>query len=317
MVIKKNSSDEFIQSNSKWIRVLAGPGTGKSYCLKERIKHLVNDFGVNPERILVLSFTSIAAQDLRNDIIKLNLGDIEASTLHSLALKILASEKKKQRLLLDFEKDTMLRDLEPGIGKLLSKQALLKSTQCEDAIANFTEEEMSLESGDNAGTLMRFGKVNYGERAARKMLRDESTKRGDGLRPKKEIAIHTMLSAVIGSLANAPFFKSNAFKQEREWRLIAYLSMLELKKGVRPDKHGNELSPGGSITYDYTIKNDDLVSHLELKSESLHEQISLIRLGPKCKCSVDEVKLFLMSKGWLKHINDESILVRASEASYR
>lgn len=141
MTTMKDGSDEFIQSNSKWIRVLAGPGTGKSYCLKERIKYLVNDLGVNPERILVLSFTSIAAQDLRNDIIKLNLGDIETSTLHSLALKILAREKKNQRLLLDFESDAMLRDLEPGIGKLLSKKNLLKSMHCKNDAADFSEEE--------------------------------------------------------------------------------------------------------------------------------------------------------------------------------
>lgn len=78
------AANDFTQSKSKWVRVIAGPGTGKSSNLKKRLTWLVNEDGIKPEQILVLTFTSIAVQDLKKDITALGLGDIEVSTLHSL-----------------------------------------------------------------------------------------------------------------------------------------------------------------------------------------------------------------------------------------
>jgi len=124
-------TDQFIQSTDKYVRVLAGPGAGKSFSLKKRLEYLV-DNKVTPERILVLTFTSVAVQDLKTEITKLNLGEIEVSTLHSLALRILADEKNGARRMQDFEVKTMLRDLEPEIGKIrkqssgLNKEDLYK-----------------------------------------------------------------------------------------------------------------------------------------------------------------------------------------------
>ena len=142
-------SNRFIYSESKWIRVVAGPGAGKSYCLKERLKHLVKTRVVKPEKILVLTFTSVAVQDLKKDIRDLGLGDIEVSTLHTLALRILAKEQKGLRLLLDFERDTMLRDLEPEIGATRAKKAMLKARMSNKDYVAETEEEKRFEASLN------------------------------------------------------------------------------------------------------------------------------------------------------------------------
>lgn len=138
-------TEQFIQSNSKWVRVIAGPGTGKSFCLKKRLEHLVNHEGIQPEKILVLTFTSVAAQDLKQDIQALHLGNIEVSTLHSLALKLLAREKGDVRLMLDFEVNTMLRDLEPEIGKYRKKEAMLKQYASKGGHTARTDEEKKFE----------------------------------------------------------------------------------------------------------------------------------------------------------------------------
>ena len=138
-----DSVTQFKVSRSKWVRVLAGPGAGKTYNIKERLMYLVKDAGVSPDQILVLSFTSVAAQDLRASIDKLGLGPIEVSTLHSLALRIIEKEKKNIRLMSNFEKDTMLRDLEPDIGIIGSKQNKMKGLLLE---SDFSTNDISVKT---------------------------------------------------------------------------------------------------------------------------------------------------------------------------
>jgi len=45
--------------------ILAGPGTGKTYQLALRLKYLVEDEGINPEQIAVITFTAAAAANMR------------------------------------------------------------------------------------------------------------------------------------------------------------------------------------------------------------------------------------------------------------
>ena len=137
----KDPTNQFTESNSIWVRVLAGPGTGKSYNLKERLKYLVKTKSTKPEKILVLTFTSVAVQDLKNDIDKLKLGKIKVSTLHALAIELLG-KSNSVRLMLDFEVDTMLRDLEPNIGKdFRRKKAMLKELESGDSSEAITDDE--------------------------------------------------------------------------------------------------------------------------------------------------------------------------------
>lgn len=79
---------------SPQIRLVAGPGTGKSFSIGERVAWLIGQ-GVNSTTIFAVSFTRAAATDLKNGILKycatiLAATQIRVSTLHSLALSILA-----------------------------------------------------------------------------------------------------------------------------------------------------------------------------------------------------------------------------------
>jgi DNA helicase II / ATP-dependent DNA helicase PcrA len=49
------------------IRVLAGPGTGKSFAIKRRVTRLLEQ-GVTPASILAVTFTRMSAADLVRDI---------------------------------------------------------------------------------------------------------------------------------------------------------------------------------------------------------------------------------------------------------
>lgn len=79
------------------IRLIAGPGSGKSFAIQERVKWLL-DKNIHPDSIFVVSFTRASTLDLRNRIIEYcqeaghqNAEQINVSTLHSLALRALRS----------------------------------------------------------------------------------------------------------------------------------------------------------------------------------------------------------------------------------
>jgi superfamily I DNA/RNA helicase len=82
------------------IRVIAGPGTGKSYAIKRRVARLLEKT-VPPEKILAVTFTRVAAEDLHRELQKLDVPgceDLEGTTLHSLAMRILARKHVLQSL---------------------------------------------------------------------------------------------------------------------------------------------------------------------------------------------------------------------------
>src|SRR5712691_7128238 len=80
---------------SAQVRLIAGPGTGKSYSIEERVCWLLGQ-AVQPRAIAVVSFTRASATDLRARIhnycavLGVHGGtDVRVTTLHSLALRML------------------------------------------------------------------------------------------------------------------------------------------------------------------------------------------------------------------------------------
>ena len=73
------------------IRVIAGPGTGKSFAMKRRVARLLES-GVAPGAILPVTFTRVAAEDLHRELVGMGVpgcDQLEGVTLHSLAMKML------------------------------------------------------------------------------------------------------------------------------------------------------------------------------------------------------------------------------------
>lgn len=92
--------------------VIAGPGSGKTFVITHRISHLINDLGVSPDKILVITFTKAAAKEMRQRAALLLTGGVlpHFGTFHSVFYNILKqsgvgagsilSEKDRRHILL-------------------------------------------------------------------------------------------------------------------------------------------------------------------------------------------------------------------------
>ena len=70
------------------LMVTAGPGSGKTQVLVEKVIKLVSD-GVDQEAILCMTFTEKAAGEMHKRLHENNAGDVRAGTMHALCLDIL------------------------------------------------------------------------------------------------------------------------------------------------------------------------------------------------------------------------------------
>lgn len=71
--------------------ILAGPGSGKTLVITHRTKKLIEDYHINPSRILVITFTKAAAREMKERFVKLMGGSLPVSfgTFHGIFFKIL------------------------------------------------------------------------------------------------------------------------------------------------------------------------------------------------------------------------------------
>lgn len=125
------------ESDDDFVHVLAGPGTGKTFAIMRKVARLLDE-GHDPSRLLVVTFTRTAAQDLQNQLEKLgipNADRVDACTLHSLCFRILQRErvlkevKRPPRILFPFEIDHLLLDLGEGFGTRNDRKKRLEAYQ--------------------------------------------------------------------------------------------------------------------------------------------------------------------------------------------
>jgi DNA helicase-2/ATP-dependent DNA helicase PcrA len=88
------------------VLIIAGPGSGKTFTLVERIVYLITHKGIAPESLFVVTFTDKAARELTTRIsnrlselgIKFNLNEMYLGTFHSICLRILEDLREFTRL---------------------------------------------------------------------------------------------------------------------------------------------------------------------------------------------------------------------------
>jgi DNA helicase-2/ATP-dependent DNA helicase PcrA len=97
---------EAIEATDGPVLIIAGPGSGKTFTLVERVVNLIMNKGVQPESLFVVTFTEKAARELTTRIsnrlaeldIKFNLNEMYLGTFHSVCLRILEDFREFTRL---------------------------------------------------------------------------------------------------------------------------------------------------------------------------------------------------------------------------
>lgn len=96
--------------------VLAGPGSGKTLVITKRTKYLIEACGIHPNKILVITFTKAAAEEMRERFISLMDGEnvgVNFGTFHAVFFKILryAYNYSASNIISEEEKVRYFRDI--------------------------------------------------------------------------------------------------------------------------------------------------------------------------------------------------------------
>ena len=143
-------------------RVLAGPGTGKTRTLTNRVAYLLQERNVPAKEIVVLTFTRAAANELRSRLIEeLGLPELDlprVRTLHSFALRTLldhsghAGIAQPMRVADDFEEKHVLHsELSQALGR--------SSTEIKEALRAYEATWNTLNNKDDAWERIEYGQV--------------------------------------------------------------------------------------------------------------------------------------------------------------
>ena len=104
----------------------------------------------------------------------------------------------------------------------------------------------------------------------------------------------------MAAMTRFPFYKTEAFKEEAEWRIVFAASkdkepkevFSEACKKIR-EKGLKEIDRLKFKNYEYSLRNNMLVSHLEIEFENMEDIIQSITIGPKAKVAETDIVEFL------------------------
>ena len=96
IAIDLNSEQEEIvtYNGDKFLSIEAGPGAGKTRVLIEKVNYMVNELGVEPQSLLIITFSTKAAEELQErlsegDLLKSDVQKMHISTIHSFCGRII------------------------------------------------------------------------------------------------------------------------------------------------------------------------------------------------------------------------------------
>src|SRR5258705_3809353 len=128
------------------LRVMAGPGTGKSFAMKRRVARLLED-GQEARRVLAVTFTRNAAASLVEDLAALqipNCENVRAGTLHSFCFSLLSKQDvfdflgRKSRPIITFSKSAVLQfEAKPLLDDLVLGGSFGPKRECTKRIRAF------------------------------------------------------------------------------------------------------------------------------------------------------------------------------------
>lgn len=163
------------------VLIIAGPGTGKTYTLVERVAHMVGDLNIDPSSIMISTFTNKAARELLDRLsikfkelgVNKDINDMYLGNFHGICRRILEDNiehtdfKKGFSIIDDVEKKYLIyRNLDsfkkiPGYYNLISNKDVYK---IEKIVKTVFEEGILQKQSDDPKIQTVFNIVNLYEK---------------------------------------------------------------------------------------------------------------------------------------------------------
>lgn len=107
--------------------VLAGPGSGKTLVITQRIKYLIEEYQVKPEHILVITFTKAAALEMQKRFFAMSEGKVypvQFGTFHAIFFQILKQTYSfhASSIMKEAQKKALMREVIESIPSELKQQ---------------------------------------------------------------------------------------------------------------------------------------------------------------------------------------------------
>ncbi len=147
---------EAVLSDDQYLRIIAGAGSGKTRVLTMRIVHLIEDEDVRPYKILAITFTNKAANEMKERLSKMLEEGNEPrwiSTIHSLCVRILREDIS----VLGYPKNFTIMDAD-------DQKSVVK-----EAIKQLNLKDSKLTPGEVVGYISNNKTAQIGVEAAKKM----------------------------------------------------------------------------------------------------------------------------------------------------
>jgi DNA helicase-2/ATP-dependent DNA helicase PcrA len=157
---------EAVTAEPGQILVLAGPGSGKTRVLTQRIAYLIYAMGVKPYQLLAVTFTNKAAREMENRVKRILTEDLEGlwlGTFHAICARLLRREAQ----FLPFNENYVIMDSDDQ--EALVKR-VFKELDLDDKLYNpFAIREMISRAKNNLVLPKEFVTRSYMEEVARRV----------------------------------------------------------------------------------------------------------------------------------------------------
>lgn len=144
--LNKEQEEIVTYDGDKFLSVEAGPGAGKTRVLIEKVNYMVNELNVRPESLLIITFSTKAAEELQErlaegDLLKSDVQKMHISTIHAFCAKLL--EENGQiglNVISDEAGEKNLLFIGKHIEELgFTREAYMSSSEIPDIVSKYNE----------------------------------------------------------------------------------------------------------------------------------------------------------------------------------
>lgn len=100
-IILDEEQRKVVLSDEDYTLVIAGAGAGKTTTIEAKVKYLVDIKKINPDRILIVSFTRKATEELKERFNRLEL-NVNIATFHSIGNTIIKNNNPKRHKIIEY-----------------------------------------------------------------------------------------------------------------------------------------------------------------------------------------------------------------------